>query len=639
MAQLFRFGDICLDAGDETLTRGGEKLGVNHRGFQVLRLLVERAGQTVSKQEFFDTVWADTFVEDNSLTVAITTLRKALGDDARNPKYIQNIPRKGYRFIAEVEESSAKPDRPTEIAQHSLMARPLPSRRLPRFAAVGIVAALALATFAVGFTYFRAGGTPAGDAGPNSIAVIPFSNSDPEIEYLADGLTDGIAKSLADLPGLRVIGRTSAFTYKSRHLDAATIGRELNVSTVLTGRIEIRGDLALISAELTDVKSSQILWAKQYERIKDDPLAIRDILARDVSIAIRPAATAAGPAIRGGTSDPEAYSLYLRGRYLWNKRTDIDNRSAADHFQRALNKDPAFALAWVGLATCYSRFQWVPDKLGPERNEVVVSTAQKALEVDPDLGEAYAVIALSQTWFVRDLERAAENYRRAIELSPNDPTARHWYAEFLTMLGKREESLREYDAAVSLDPLSYAVLTDRALAMIYARRYDQAIGELERIKGLNPDYQRTYYNLWFAHEQTGNYEDALAALERFHTLQYESGQISRERLNEYKRLFRKSLDTYRSEGPSGYWRRRLDFEVFDKGNGGTQTSPIGLAMVYAKLGQDDMAFAYLERALEMGETALLWVNASPWWDDLRGDPRFTSVLERSGFGSSQLIAN
>jgi len=632
MGQLFRFRDICVDTGEEALTRGGERVAVNRRAFQVLRLLVERAGQTVTKQEFFDTVWADTFVEDNSLTVAITTLRKALGDDARDPKYIENIPRKGYRFIAEVESSQPDVVQATKTAS-SPAAPASRTRRTRYFAAAALLTALALAIFVVGFTYIRTGSTSI-DAGSGSIAVVPFATADPDIEYLADGLTEGIADSLGELPGLRVTGRTSAFTYKSRHLDAATIGRELNVSTVLTGRIEIRGHLALISAELTDVPTGRSVWAKEYERTKDDSLAIRDIIARDAALAVRPGATLAASSVRGGTSDPEAYNLYLRAAFLWNKRTDIDNRAAADHFQRAINRDPAFALAWVGLATCYTRFQWVPDKPGPERNEIVVATARKALELAPDLGEAYAVIALSQTWFARDLKSAAANYQRAIELDPNDATARHWYAEFLAMQGKREESMREYDAALNLEPLSYAVLTDRALALIYARQYDQAISELERIKALNPDYQRTYHNLSFVHEQVGNYEAALAALDRFHTLQYESGQISQERFNAYKGFYRRSSDAARNAGAKGYWPTRLDFEVFDKGNSGTQTSPVGLAKVHARLGQYDLAFEYLERALEIGDTGLLWVKASPWWDDLRGDPRFSRLLERTGFDSS-----
>jgi len=465
---LYQFGDFQIDIVEETLRQGGEKRSINRRTFQVLRLLVERAGQIVSKQDFFDTIWADTFVEDNSLTVAITALRKVLGDDPKHAKFIENLPRKGYRFIGEVTIIERPPaNGPKRIGAgvpHPVSGPRTVVKGRAIFITILTVSLLFMAVI-LAFDRFGLPGVikPSDRNRIDSIAVLAFQNNDPDTEYLSDGLADSLINSLANIPNLRVIDRNSAFQYKDKGVNADVIANDLKVQAVLTGNITQNGDKLTIDARLTEGRSGHELWTKRYESTIATALMLHSQMASDISGVIGQRDNK--PAMRkGGTDDPEADRLYLKGLYFWNKRTVIDINRACDLFQQAIDKDPTFALAFVGMAKCYAQKDFAPNP-GPsttERMDLVRGAVLKALEIDSDLGEAYGVLALNECYYQFDLTNAERHYRQAIELNPKDATAHHWYAEFLAMQGHFDQSLREYDLALDIDPISFAIRTDRA---------------------------------------------------------------------------------------------------------------------------------------------------------------------------------
>lgn len=636
MFHQFQFGEFSLDAEEEYLYQGEVKINLNRRAVQVLKSLLENPGKIITKQEFFDTVWNDTFVEEANLSVAIAAIRKVLGDDPKTPKFIENLPRKGYRFIGEVRKIEKNENIPASDIQALYANAKIKSdtnsesdnaqkgfsvRHKVPFALALILTLFAI--FGIGYqTYLKK------DIA-KSIAVLPFDNQDAETEYLSDGLAEGITDSLAKLTNLRIISRNSTFQYKNKGTDAATAGRELNVNTVLTGRIIRRGERAVVRIELTDIDNNRHLWVKEYENNAENALALQNEIARDVSGILRPVSSGNDPTVskRGGTDNTAAHLLYLKGRYHWNKRTDIDVQKAIDYYRQSLDNDPTFALVYVGLAACYSRVKWVPEKTSQEKSLIVKDAAYKALEIDSNLGEAHAVIALNQIYFEWDMKSAEEHYQRAIELSPNYSTGHHWYAEFLAMQGRFDESFREYDVALALDPLSLAIMTDRAFNYFYAEQPDRAIKELKKIELINPNYQRTYEYLYYAYQEKDMFEEALATLDKFYSLRNISGELSNDRLAAYKSYSEKSLIAYKQSGADGYWRSRIEYETFD--NDGRPPG-LGMTRIYTRLGNYDRAFEYLDRSIQFKDAAVIWMKVHPEWKRLHSDPRFIDALRRVG---------
>ncbi|HQU82492.1 MAG TPA: winged helix-turn-helix domain-containing protein [Pyrinomonadaceae bacterium] len=640
MFHQFQFGEFRLDTEEEYLYQGNVKINISRRAVQTLRLLVANPNKIITKHDFFDTVWADSFVEEANLSVAIAAIRKVLGDDPKHPKFIENLPRKGYRFIGDVRKIEKSEnvsvafvkDTNTAVKTNSDTESGLKAarRKFSPKSKISIALASILAIFAV---IFGIGYQNFSKSDPvTSIAVLPFDNQIEEIEFVSDGLAEAVASNLAEFSSLRVISRNSTFQYKNKKPDAITVGRELNVSAVLTGKIVKLGDRIIVKIELTDAAANRLLWSKEYEKTIEDALTLQKEMVSDISVNINPALQQNRLTTRG-TDNSEAYLLYLKGRYHWNKRTDVGNKKALEYFQQSLDNDPTFALAYVGLANCYSRIQWMPEKTVKEKTNIIEGAALKALELDPNLGEAHAVIALNRTYHGWNMKSAAEHFRRAIELSPQYSTGHHWYAEFLAMQGRFEESFREYDAALALDPLSFAIMSDRAFNYYYAEKYDQAIEELKKIEQISPDFQRTYYYLYFVYQEKAMFEEAHTVLGKLHALQNAAGDLSADRLAEYKLFSEKSLTALRESGVDAYWQSRFDFELFDN----NRVPPgMGFARIYAKLDNFDKAFEYLERDIQYGAAGINWMKVSPEWKRLRSDPRFNDMLKRIGLEGENL---
>jgi len=303
--------------------------------------------------------------------------------------------------------------------------------------------------------------------------VLPFVNAggDPNAEYLSDGITESLINSVSQIPGIKVVSRSSAFHYKGKDVGARTVGRELGVRAVLTGRIVQRGDGLSIRAELVDARDDTHLWGEQYNRRLSDILAVQEEIAGDISGKLRQRLTGEEMKrlTRRSTENPEAYGLYLKGRYHWNKRTGQDLQKGIGYFQQAIEKDPTYALAYAGLADCYAVLFLYAGLPSSENFPKAKAAASKALEIDDTLAQAHAALAFTHEVFYWDFSAAEKEYRRAIELDPKYPTAHHWYSLYLSGLGRYEQAIAEAERAYELDPLSPIISTNRAVALVRAR--------------------------------------------------------------------------------------------------------------------------------------------------------------------------
>ncbi len=475
---------------------------------------------------------------------------------------------------------------------------------------------LLLALAGSGYWYYAQRSTKQID----SIAVLPFVNESGsvDVEYLSDGMTETLINSLSQLPGLSVKARSSVFHYKGKEISPQTIGNELSVRAILNGRVIQRGDNLTLSLELVDAQTGNQIWGEQYNRKMMELVSLQSEIARDVSNKLRTKLTGAEQqqVAKNYTANTEAYQLYLQGRFYWNKRTDEGGKKAFEYFQQAIDKDPNYALAYIGLAETHllDRF--------PDRFVKASALALKALEIDPTLGEAHNVLAQIKESGEWNFAEAEKEYKRAIELNPNYATAYHWYAEFLAEMGRFDESFAMYKRALELDPLSLAISTDLGMAYYYARQYDRAIEHLKKLVELDPNYVRTHDYLAKVYEEKGMFEEAITEIEKLNALRGEDMQ-------EFTRDKAKVEDALRKSGAKGYWQKILEFnkEGIQKGN---SVYPPDMAMLYARLGERDEAFRWLEKAYEERSVPLTRLKVSPEWDNIRSDPRFQELLRRIG---------
>lgn len=473
------------------------------------------------------------------------------------------------------------------------------------------------------FTNFGQRSSPA----ITSVAVLPFVNEtkDPKNEYLSDGMTETLIGSLSKLQGLSIKARSSVFHYKGKEINPRAVGNELAVQAVLLGRISQRDDVLTLNLELVDAKTENIIWNAQYARKQNEIISLQSEIARDVSseLRIKLAGADERKVAKNQTQNAEAFQFYLQGRFYWNKRNDEATKKAFEYFEKAIEKDPNYALAYVGLAETYI-ISPLPTKDKIAKAKV---NALKALEIDETLGEAHAVLGNvinnPPEW---NFAEAEKEYKRAIELNPSYATARHWYGEFLAPLGRFEESLAQYNRALELDPLSLAISSDMGMVYYYARQYDRAIEYFKKLIEMDPNYVRIHLYLTRVYEDKGMFEEALAELERGYALRGDNMQ-------EFAKDKAKLENAFRTAGAKGYWQKILDLK---KENPQKEITPwYSLAMTMARanahLGERDAAIEWLEKAHQEDDVAFLYLKVSPDWDNLRSDPRFQDLLRRMKF--------
>jgi TolB-like protein/DNA-binding winged helix-turn-helix (wHTH) protein/Tfp pilus assembly protein PilF len=500
---LYEFGEFSLDPQQRSLRRKGELVPLTPKSFDTLLVLLRSGGRVVTKDQLMRTVWPDSFVEESNLTQTIFMLRKALGDSPEQ-RYILTIQGQGYRFVPDVREMPP-PGNATAATSPLLQTSTPPVEpavdRKTSASRFWLAALALLLIVTAGWLAYHHWSRPRASLPqpPTRImlAVLPFENltGDPSQDYLSDGLTEEVITELGRLDSNRlgVIGRTSVMVYKRSPKTLDQVGRELGVQYVLEGSLRREGEKVRIAAQLIRAQDQTHLWAREYDRELKDLFAVQSEVARATADEIqavlgRPLET---PGNVPSPQSYEAYNLYLKGQYFWNKRNVVGFEQAIHYFQQAIATDPNYARAYAGLADVYAMMGGYK---GSSQNEFMPkarSAAQRALELDPNLPEAHTALAVVVQNYDHDWETADREFQRAIQLNPNYATGHHWYAEHLSFLGRFDEALRESERARELEPLSLIIAADRGVILYYARRYDEAIAQFRSVMEMDPDFSRT----------------------------------------------------------------------------------------------------------------------------------------------------
>src|SRR5580704_516330 len=633
-----RFGtfEVSLQSGE--VRKAGLRIRVQQQPMKLLEILLEHPGEVVTREELRSRVWrSENFGDfDQALNIAIGKLRSALGDSAESPRFIETLPKRGYRFIADVSvvDADAGPRRqepvgaelpaldPGQKIQAAGLAvapkrRRWPTRWVGALALVIIIIVIGLSILSVWLLRSRA---PA-PTGIRSIAVLPLENlsGDAAQNYFADGMTDELITDLAQISALRVISRTSVMVYKGARKPLPQIARELNVDAVVEGSVLRSGDQVRITAQLIEASTDKHLWSQSYEGKFRDTLAVQNRVASAIADEIRINLTPQEQASLKNVKvvNPEAYESYLKGRYFWNKRTADGLKAALAYFQQAIEQDPKYAQAYSGLADTYTLLgDWQYAVMTPkEALPKAKAAAIKALELDSALGEAHTSLAVCLDGFDWDFDAAEKEFQRAIELNPGYATAHHWYAWHLRHTGREEEAIAEMRKAEDLDPLSLIINSDLAELLVLAHSYDESIRQSRKTIEMDPNFAIAHNQLGQAYFQKQMYEAAIAELEK-------SVQLSGGSPTCVANLAR----AYAASG------RRSEAEKL-LGDLKKRSSPSAslasqIAIVYAALGDRDQAMNWLERGYE--ERFNPGVLLRPGFDPLRSDSRFQNLAHRMG---------
>jgi TolB-like protein/Tfp pilus assembly protein PilF len=461
-----------------------------------------------------------------------------------------------------------------------------------------------------------------GEASIHSIAVLPFTNTsnNPDAEYLSDGISESLINSLSQLPGVKVIAKSSSFRYKGKQVDPQEVARALGVEAVLTGSVAQRGDALAISIELVNARDNTHVWGEQYNRKLSDLLFVQQEISREVSEKLRLRLTGEEQqrVTRRYTENTEAYELYLKGRYFASKPTEADLKKGIEYYQQAIEKDPNYALAYVGLGRSYHALGGVLGFVSPtEVARQGKAAVMKALAIDDTLDGAHATLASFKLYYDWDLQGAETEYKRTIELNPNNAAARSGYGTYLQALGRFDEAVAERERSRQLDPVSAIATADVGYPLYYARRYDQALGYYR--KGLELDPNLSWGHLWIGQAlvQQGRYEEAIAEINK--AIALSGGNV------------RDIATLGHAYAVSG--RKSEALKVLDELQGRAKqkyVSPYFIALIYTGLGEKDQAFAWLQKAYEERHPYLILINVEPVFDSLRSDPRFTDLVRSIG---------
>jgi len=633
-SSLVRFGtyEVSLESGE--VRKAGLKIRVQQQPMKLLEILLEHPGEIVTREELRSRVWPnENFGDfDQALNIAIGKLRNAFGDSAENPRFIETLPKRGYRFIADVSVVGVdgplrKPASATEDLSHTdpgtaPQVAGLPIAAEPRLWSTrrAIVAvALVLGISLLWWWLLRSPGHAS--TGIRSLAVLPLENlsGDASQNYFADGMTDELITDLAQISALRVISRTSVMAYKGVRKPLPQIARELNVDAVVEGTVLRSGDQVRITAQLIEASTDKHLWSHSYEGELRDSLALQNRVASAIADQIRinltPQEQAALKNIK--IVNPEAYESYLKGRYFWNKRTADGLKVALAYFKQAIEEDPKYAQAYSGLADTYALLgDWQYAVMPPkEAFPKAKAAAIKALELDSALGEAHNSLAFVLDGFDWDLEAGGREFQRAIELNPGYATAHHWYAWHLSLLGRHDEAIGEMKKAENLDPLSLIINADLAEILVLAHSYDESIQQSRKTIELDPNFALAHNQLAQAYLQKHMNQEAVAELQRAVQLSEGSPTCLANLARAYV------VSGKRSEAAKLLSQLK------------TRSTPAfsyaaEIAMIYASLGDTDQAMAWLEKGYD--ERFNPGVLLRPGFDPLRSDPRFQNLLRRIG---------
>ena len=640
--RIYTFGSFRLDGPERVLLCEDKPVALTPKAFEVLLLLVERHGHVVEKGELMERVWADSFVEEGNLKATVSMLRRALGDGVDEHRYVETVPRRGYRFVAPVSEVEGDG---AEVAQAVRVeadagaeeasalkagteedAPPTKPRRARKYAWPLLGACVALAGLALAGYFLKSKQAESARAGKSgeikSIAVLPFKSlvAGSGDEYLELGLADTLITKLSGIRQITVRPTSAVRKYGGAEQDAVAAGRELDVESVLEGNIQRLNDRIRVTARLVRVSDGMTLWADKFDEKFTDIFSVEDAISQRAAsgLALRLSGEEQQQLTKRYTQKSGAYQLYLEGRYFWNKRTAEDIGKAIKYFEQAAALDSHYALAYSGLADCYNMMGYwnltPPREAFPKAKEAAI----KALEIDDTLAEAHASLAYAELEFDWDTARAESGYKRAIELNPNYETAHQWYAEYLAVVGRLEEADAEANRARQIDPLSMPVRMFIASKAYEAERnYDSAIEQLQQMIEIDPGFAPAYHLLGTCYREKGMNDQAVEA--------WLKGAAVDGAPPETMRKLRKA---FAESGMKGYVRQEI--AVLEEDSKSHYVSPIFVAMDYALLDEKDHAFEWLDKAYAERSGWLLELKFDPVWDNLRADPRFASLLARVG---------
>lgn len=619
---VYTFEEFRLDPGRQILSRGDESVSLPPKAFEILLLLVESEGRTVSKNELMEKVWPDTFVEENNLTVNMTQIRKALGEKRGENRFVVTVPGRGYRFAAAVQ---AEKDTPHGIAAENKPEKTGPAPRSLRVAGVFLVVVLVIFGVA-GWLIFKPGLTPPQAADVTQVkklAVLPFTPfaASEQDSILGMGMADALITKLSGIRRITVRPTSAIAKYAVAQTDPITAGRDLDVEAVLDGKIQRSGDALRISVQLIRVADNAPLWAESFDTRETDLFALQDSISAQVaeSLALKLNDEEKNRIARHSTNDPEAYKLYLNGVYQLNKRTLDASRRSVSYFDQAIEKQPDYALAYAGLGDAYVMLGNQEALLGAESPNENIPKAKaalkKALSLDSSLAEAHASYAWVSIWETGDIVVSQEDLRRALELKPDLANAHNYNALLLMIRGRFDEALAEVKKAQEIDQFSLIYNLNIGTVLFRAKRYDEAEAQCRRTLELDPNFARSYWLLGLIDEARGKYPEAIVSLRRSVDL---SGDGT---------LAKASLAHALAKSGNRAEAEKILLEL-TADNSARYTAPDSIAMVYGALGEKDKAFTYLEKALADRPFSMLQLEIEQRFDDIRQDPRFKVIVEK-----------
>jgi len=631
-----RFDESEIDLRSGELWVRGKRVRLQDQPFQVLRMLLERRGEIVTRDELKQILWpADTFVDfDDGLNTAVRKIRDALEDSAEKPRFIETIPKRGYRFVgrlAEVrpavlpvlaEESKERPEQENAGLSTSDSAVLATQKAfLPTHWRVLLAGVAALAVLSVALVLYRSSSAKGAKQPPiKSLAVLPLTNlsADPTQEYLADGMTEALIGRLSEIHNLRVISRTSVTRFKGTHLSVPEIARTLHVDAIVEGSVIRDGSRIRVHAQLIRAATDEHFWSEAYDRELRDVLSLQSDVAQSIAQKVEVTITGEEHARLSSarTVDPEAYEAYLKGRYYWNKRTADGMSKAASYFEQAINKDPANGAAYSGLADCNSGLAWHGFMSPAEVLPKAYAAAQKAVEIDPQSAEAHASLALvlDHKW---DWAGAEVEFKRALQLNPQYANAHHWYGDYLSIKGRHDEALLEARRALELDPTNRMIGTWVALRYYLAGRYDSAIEQGRDTVELDSSFAAAHLILGESYVLQKSYKQGLGELQKAASLSGDSpvyiaqvgvGRALAGEKKEALRIIRELQDISTKR----------------------YVSPYGIAQIYAALNDKEQTYKWLETAYRDRAVWMSYLAVDPVFDSIRSEARFQNLLHRVG---------
>ena len=626
-SRIYEFEEFRLDAKSHRLFHraDGELVPLTPKAVELLIYLVENRGRVLSKDELLENVWNNSFVEEANLSQTIFVLRKALGEDIHQPRFILTAPNRGYEFIAtvrqfvtedEILEESSLSDVPQVQSSKFKVQSPKSTIRIPKLKWL-IVPLVLLLAFGVYWFYPRE--KPVSVKEIKTIAILPFEDLSAEQteKYLGVSFADALANKFGELKQITVRPTRSVLKYAESREDMQKIGSELQVDAVLDGRIQRVGERVRVSVQLIRTSDNATIWTENFDDNFTNFFTVQDSISRKVvaSLAVQMDENERRRFEQRGTTNAEAYQAYLRGRYFWSKRTGESLQKAIGYFEQAIEKDASYALAYTGLADSYQLLSEYGGATPHEAFPKAKAAAKKALEIDDQSAEAHTALAYTQTFYDWDWAGAERSFKRALELNPNYATAHQWYAEYLIIMGRFDESRAQLERALEIEPVSPIILTDLAFVYDFQGKYDFELEQARKVIEIDPNFAFGHVYLGLGYERKGMYAESAAANATAMTLFGEPPECVEE-VNV----------AFVQNGFKGFWQKRLEqietrphlknFQAYNK------------ALVYIRLDDRENALKSLTQAYQRRDSWMVNANYEPLLTPLHNDPRFQDLLRR-----------